>query len=133
MPRYNPFRPGNIVTPGMFSGRGEELITLERVLFQTKNDNSHHFLMHGERGIGKSSLLYYLQSMARGEIESFESGHFNFLTLSVELEPANKYLDIIRKVGSEFHRAVDTHQRARALLRNGWEFIKRWEVLGVKY
>ncbi len=57
MPRYNPFRPGSIVTPGMFSGRYNELVAMERALFQTKNGNPLNFLIHGERGIGKSSVL----------------------------------------------------------------------------
>jgi Cdc6-like AAA superfamily ATPase len=63
--RYNPFRPGSIVSPGMFSGRYEELEGTEHALFQTKNGNPHHFLIEGERGIGKSSLLFSLQMVAK--------------------------------------------------------------------
>lgn len=86
---FNPFRPGSIVPPGMFSGRGAQLRTLGKVLFQTRNDNPHHFLLHGERGIGKSSLLRYLQLVAHGDLESLNFGWFKFLTVSIELEPSN--------------------------------------------
>jgi len=133
MPKYNPFRPGSIVTPGMFSGRVEELLALERIFFQTKNGNPQHFLIHGERGIGKSSLLVCLQYIARGELESYECGNFKFLTVGVELEPANCYLDIIRKIGAELQRVVYTHQRVKDVAKKAWDFLKGWEVMGVKY
>ncbi len=133
MPRFNPFRPGSIVTPGMFSGRAEELEALGRVLFQTKNDNPHHFLIHGERGIGKSSLLFYLQFVARGEIPTFDGGTFKFLVVNVELEPSTGYHDIIRKIGAELQRTVSSHLRVREMVKSAWDFLKRWEVMGVKY
>jgi hypothetical protein len=131
--RYNPFRPGSIVTPGMFSGRYEELEGIERALFQAKNGNPHNFLIHGERGIGKSSLLYYLQLIARGEIKALEGGTFNFLTVSIELEPSNSYLDIVRKIGSQLRREIASHRQATELAKATWDFLKRWEVMGVKY
>ena len=133
MPKYNPFRPGSIVNPGMFCGRVPELIALEKVLFQTKNGNPQNFLIHGERGIGKSSLLFYLQCVANGKITSLENSQFKFLTLSVELEPLNSYFDIIRKIGVELQRVVNTHQKVKDLAKTAWDFIKRWEVFGVKY
>ncbi len=133
MARYNPFRPGSIVSPGMFSGRYEELEGTERALFQTKNGNPHHFLIHGERGIGKSSLLYSLEVVARGRIDPLEGSKFNFLTLSIELEPENTYSDLIGKVGAELRRAVAAHQPAMEIAKATWDFLKRWEVLGVKY
>lgn len=133
MPRYNPFRPGSVVTPGMFSGRADEILALERVLFQTKNGNPQHFLIHGERGIGKSSLLYFLQCVARGEVESIECGTFKFLTVSVELEPSNTYLDIIRKIVTEFQRVVASHQPVKEIGKAALDIVKHLEVMGVKY
>lgn len=137
MPRFNPFRPGSIVTPGIFSGRLEELLALERVLFQTKNGNPEHFLIHGERGIGKSSLLFYTQCMAAGEIESVDCGTFNFLVVHVELSPSNTYADIVKKVGAELQRVVARQQKAKELFQTAWDFLSRWEVnvagVGVKY
>jgi len=137
MPRYNPFRPGSIVTPGMFSGRVEEIVALERVLFQTKNGNPDHFLIHGERGIGKSSLLFYMQCIAGGEIESLHCGTFNFLVVHVELSTSNSYTEIIRKIGAELQRVVTAQHRAKEIFKTAWDFITRWEVtvggVGVKY
>lgn len=133
MPRYNPFRPGSIVTPGMFSGRYDELVALEQALFQTKSGNAHHFLIHGERGIGKSSLLYCQQLTARGEVTTLQEERFQFLTVSIELEPSNTYLDIIDKIGSELRREVGVLEPAAELAKSAWDFLKKWEVMGVKF
>jgi len=66
--RYNPFQPNSIIASGMFVGRIEEIRTVERCLFQSKNRNPQHFLIQGERGIGKSSLLFYIEMIADGRI-----------------------------------------------------------------
>lgn len=116
----------------MFSGRGHELLTIEQALFQTKEGNPNHFLIRGERGIGKSSLLLYVQLVANGGI-SPEPVNFNFLTLSVELEPSNTYSDIVEKIGSELHKVVASKKPATELAKTGWQFLTRWEVMGVKY
>lgn len=117
----------------MFSGRYNELVSLEQALFQTKNGNPHHFLIHGERGIGKSSLLFYQQLVARGKIDSLDDKKFRFLTLSIELEPSNTYLDIIEKVGNELRREVAELQPATELAKTAWDFLTKWEVMGVRY
>src|SRR5437867_4270099 len=117
MARFNPFRPGTLVGPGMISGRVQEIITLEKVLFQTRNRNSHHFLIHGERGIGKSSLMFYMEIVARGEITASDDTCFSFLTTCIELDPSNSYVDIIKKVGSEFHRTISNYDSARTALK----------------
>ena len=76
MIKYNPFKPGSIIHPGMFSGRVDELRALESALFQTKNGNPTHFLIHGERGIGKSSLLMVVTYYATGELKTIEDNTY---------------------------------------------------------
>jgi hypothetical protein len=131
--KANPFRPGGIVAPGMFAGRYEEILALERCLLQTKNGNPHHFLLRGERGIGKSSLLFYLEAVARGEISSLESGRFKFLPVSVELDRNAKFDDVVRRVGRELQRGLAPLERAKELLKEAWGLLKRIEAFGVKY
>jgi hypothetical protein len=118
----------------MFCGRYDEFVGTEHALFQTKNGNPHHFLIHGERGIGKSSLLYSLQLVAAGHVKPFEDEKpFKFIALSLELEPGTTYTDLIGKVGAELRRAVAGRQPATEFAKNAWDFLKRWEVMGVKY
>jgi predicted transcriptional regulator len=131
--KFNPFRPGSLVSPGMFAGRHKELEILERVLFQTKNGNPLHFLIRGERGIGKSSLLLVLKSIAQGEMLSLQNNKYHFLVVNIELEPNTTYREIIKRVGAEFQREIFQHDKAKELARRAWDFLKKWEILGVKY
>lgn len=131
--RYNPFRPGNVVGPGMFAGRLQELEALEQILFQAKNGNPQHFLVTGERGIGKSSLFLFLDLLASGKATFRESSPFNFLVVSVALDVNTKYDQLIKKVGSELQRVVSSRQTVRELAKSAWDFLCRWEILGVKF
>ena len=131
--RFNPFRPGNLVGPGMFAGRTRELNTLERVLVQTKNGNPLHFLIRGERGIGKSSLLLFLKYVAQGEIISLHDNTYRFLVVNIELEPNTTYREIIKRVGAEFQREVAAHDQSKEVAKKAWDFLKKWEIMGVKY
>lgn len=116
----------------MFSGRTEELVALERALVQTRHSNPQHFLITGERGIGKSSLLLYLQYLADGKID-FLTGKFSFITVSVDLEPTTTYAELIKKIGAQFQRIVASRENLKEAARTVWEFLQRWEVAGVKY
>lgn len=133
MLKFNPFRPGAIVNPGMFAGRLEEIDALEQILYQTQHGNPSHFLIHGERGIGKSSLLFLLKYLACGAITSMNHKTYNFLTVNIELEPSDIYSDIVRKVARELQREIDKNESIKKLLKDVWNFITNWEVLGVKY
>ncbi len=102
--KFNPFRPNTMVHPGMFRGRYKELIAFEKAIFQTKNGNPHHFIIEGERGIGKSSLMLYLEFIARGEMRflSDETFKSNFLVINVELTADMTMFDIVRKIAEGF-------------------------------
>lgn len=132
--KYNPFKPGSIIHPGMFAGRFDELKTLEKALFQTKNGNPHHFLIHGERGIGKSSLLMILNLLATENRPTPDLGEeFNFLTVEVELEPHDTYKDLLAKIARQLQRELDKDEAIKKKLKDFWSFLTNWEVLGVKY
>lgn len=68
--RFNPFQPNKVVNQAMFVGRMDEIRTIEHYLFQAKSGNPQNFLIDGERGIGKSSLLQYMAWVATGRIFS---------------------------------------------------------------
>jgi Cdc6-like AAA superfamily ATPase len=89
----------------MLAGRLDEIQRLEHALFQPKHGNPAHFIIQGERGIGKSSLLFYLNAVAQGHITAPDSVPFKFLTVEIELEPANSDLDILRKMATTSARA----------------------------
>lgn len=130
--KYNPFKPNTMVHPNMFAGRGAELFALERMLIQTKLGNAQHFLISGERGIGKSSLLLVIRMMACGKL-SCSDQTLQFASVNVELEPANSYPDIIKVLGNELHKEMATHFVGKEAAKKTWEFLTRWQAAGVKY
>jgi hypothetical protein len=131
--RFNPFRPNGLVPPGIFTGRVEESEAMQRMLVHTRRGNPQNFLLHGERGIGKSSLLYVHQMNALGELSLWGDEKFSFITVDVTLEPADTYEAILRKLGSGLDRAVRSHHKATEVVKSAWDVIKRFEVMGVKY
>lgn len=82
--KFNPFRPNSIVAPGMFCGRYQEIRSVEQCLFQTKHGNPQHFLIEGERGIGKSSLMLFAEWMAKGQFQAERANKFHFMVISFE-------------------------------------------------
>jgi hypothetical protein len=90
-------------------------------------------VISGERGIGKSSLLYYLKILATGRITTLDEQTLRFLVLDIELQPSTTYGELIKKVGAEFGRVLSSHEKARELLKSVWEFVTRWQAFGVSY
>jgi AAA ATPase-like protein len=118
----------------MFAGRYDECVALEKALFQTKNGNPSHFIIDGERGIGKSSLLLNLLWVAKGVVRTFEeSQSFNFVVVSISVDAGHTYSDIVHSIGSELRRQICEREQLKDLARNAWDFISKWEIAGVRY
>lgn len=131
--RYNPFQPNRIITPAMFVGRSAEIRTIEHYLFQAKGGNAQNFLVEGERGIGKSSLLRYISAVANEGLPAVDGSIFNFLLVSVDLGGAHSQVDIVRAVGRELKKAMGSQDALREHAKKAWDFLSNWEVLGVRY
>jgi hypothetical protein len=132
--KFNPFKPNALVYPNMFAGRGDELAVINRALLQAKHGNPTHFLLHGERGIGKSSLLLYARILASGEATAwYNQPPHKFLTVDVMLDPAATYIDIISKIGREFSRKAQECSRIKTAAKGIWEFLSKWEVMGTRF
>ena len=130
--KFNPFVPNGIAFPVMFTGRHDEICAIEQALFQAKNSNPQHILISGERGIGKSSLLYYADLIANGEID-VEGLEFNFLTISTDLAGVKTQGGIIKQVGRELRSQIAKYEIIREKAAKVWKFISSWEILGVAY
>ncbi len=117
----------------MFVGRMDEILAIESHLFQTSHENPQDFLIKGERGIGKSSLLLFVSTLASGKVDPVRGGSYNFVTVSADLGGCTTQLGIIQKVGKGFREALGDHEVARERAKEFWEWLTNWEVLGVKY
>ena len=124
MLKINPFRPNSPVNPGMFLGRLSESVKLENHLLQTQAGRPVNFLLTGERGIGKTSLLVYLKYVATGLISVDKRG-FSFLVVETDIDQKVDQLTLVKKIelglrhelaktekGSNFSRMLGTSYNA---------------------
>lgn len=131
--KYNPFRPNSTAQPSIFTGRSEELDVMEHCLLQTKNANPQHFLVEGERGIGKSSLLILQYVLASGRVPTSRMGEkLNFLTINVVLQDQDDLLSLVKKVASKLHAEVRKRDALKSLVVNAWEVVSRIEAAGFR-
>jgi len=131
--RYNPYKPNDIIHAGMFVGRLDEIDAIERCLFQTKNGNPQHFLVQGERGIGKSSLLFIVNMIACGNITTQNGEYFRFLSVPLDLGGCNTQAEVVRKIGRGLRKEIGARQALRERAKVVWEWLTNWEILGVSY
>ena len=122
----NPFRPGGIVEPEYFVGRKEEISRFNQYFKNTHDGNPHHLAILGERGIGKTSLLRFLES----EIKKQKA-----LTVRVELDPATDSINyLISQILEELKRAGISYSlvdKGTSELRSFFEKYKVSISLGV--
>jgi AAA+ ATPase superfamily predicted ATPase len=130
---YNPFQPNKIVGPAMFAGRANELASIEKCIFQAKHGNPQNFLISGERGIGKSSLLLFVEMVASGRIEASQDIKFKFITISVDLGSCQTEVDIIRTIARGLRLTIADQESTKDATKKFLNFLSNWEVLGVKY
>jgi len=125
MPRkYNPFRPNQPVYKGMFAGRYDEIDKIDKFLFQTREGNPSHILIHGERGIGKTSLLLLGNHFAKGEI-AWGSDHHNFLPIYITIRPTTTLMDLATGISNQITRVLSNEEKALAFLKGSWSFLTR--------
>ncbi|HJW32193.1 MAG TPA: ATP-binding protein [Holophagaceae bacterium] len=129
MPKANPFKPGSPVPTAMFAGRYEELIELEKGLFQAKTNSANHYLITGERGIGKSSLLLYLKHVSAGGISSIKHGSFNYLTIAISISDKTGLNTLIRLIERHISRELGKIEGLRNFLTDTWAFVQRLKVM----
>ena len=130
--KFNPFRPNSLISPGMFVGRSSEIDSIEKCLLQTKNENPQHFLILGERGIGKSSLLFYIEAISQF-IENIDDNPFNFMPISVDLSACSTNIDILRAIARRFRSAISARDNIKDTAKSVWDWISNWEVLGIRF
>jgi hypothetical protein len=133
MPKLNPFRPGSVISPGMFVGRIEEIEAVEQSLLQTRDGNPQHFIIEGERGIGKSSLCLWVDYLAKGDITYDGQHRLSFVIVNIELNAAMGYDDIVDAIFGELKRQISSREALLEACKKAWDFLSRFQIAGVKY
>ncbi|MFD2101605.1 AAA family ATPase [Flagellimonas iocasae] len=131
MSKINPFNPNSPSGPGMFAGRLHEIETIEKLLLQTKANKGHGFLLTGQRGIGKTSLLNLVKYQAEGDIE-VNGEKLNFLVVDIDISKDTTQHTLIKKIELALKRKLARTEKTRAVFGEIWSFIGRVEAVGVK-
>lgn len=129
MSYINPFKPNSPVPIGMFAGRIKELELLENGLLQTRHGQSCNYLVTGERGIGKSSLMLYLKHVASGSITSLDDKTFDFITINLSLSEKMSLTTLIKLIESNISRELKGIESIRSFLTSTWEFAQRLKIM----
>lgn len=131
MPKINPFKPQTPINPGMFAGRLTEITKLENFLFQTRSGQPTNFLILGERGIGKSSLIMYVKAIAQGVVPVDET-KLNFLVVDTSLDSNTSQIGLIRKIELGLKNELAKTETTRKFFADAWNFLQRIEAGGIK-
>ena len=131
--KYNPFRPNKIVTTGMFCGRIDEIEYIEHCLVQTKNGNSQNFLVEGERGIGKSSLLVFEDAIASGSLPTRDKLGLNFITVNVSLQDTDTLFTIVKKISDRLKSVIERREKYKTLALKAISVLSKVEAAGFKF
>lgn len=126
--RNNPFRPNSPVNPGMFVGRLDEITSLERSLLQTRTESPCHFMITGERGIGKTSLLLYLRYLATGEIPLGDE-KLNFLVVDLDVDNRTTQRGLVERITVQLDRLLGQSEPAKRFLKDAWAFLQRIRIM----
>lgn len=92
-----------------------------------------HFLIEGERGLGKSSLFLRIADQASGKARLEDGSFVNFIVLNLELDANQTFFDILKMLAAEFKRAIAERDKIKTLAASTWDFLNKWEILGVRY
>ena len=82
--KYNPFNPNSVVAPSLFAGRRSQVLEILGKLAHVRKSMPASFVLHGERGIGKTALAKLIKYLAISNQESAENLSFLSSYYSVE-------------------------------------------------
>ncbi len=113
----------------MFAGRLDEIVTLEKGLYQTKHGQPCNYMITGDRGIGKSSLLLYLKHLSDGWIESLDHGNFEFVSISLPVSDKLDIVTMLKLAERNISRELGKLETVRNFLADTWSFVQRLRVM----
>lgn len=127
---FNPFKPNYPIYEGVFTGRKEEILTIDNALKQLSNRSPENILFTGERGIGKTSLLLLAKHLATGGIK-LNAEHKN-IVVHININNNTTLVDFILRFKKVLEREIHKLDRTSEVLDKVWDFAKRIEIKGFK-
>ena len=129
--RINPFTPHEPTRPGSFIGRRKEIEELEAALSHTQRGRLRHFLITGDRGVGKTSFLDFIRQAARSHDQE-RTTQFNFIVVDLVIDRNTTKLSLIKRIERALNYELARTEPAREFLKQAWGFVRRIEAAGVR-
>lgn len=127
----NPFQPSTAANRNVFIGREKNISSIYRSLIQTSKGLTQSFMVMGERGIGKTSLLLNVKDIAEGKITRNDIS-LNYCVIIVDLNRGASRYSLIKSIRDSFSRKLAQREKLRHYLHETWSFISRVEAAGIK-
>ncbi len=130
----DPFRPTTLADPASYVGRQEEIFRVLRILYDLEQNCGTNFLIMGERGLGKSSLLKFTAALCsparRKKLLAlphykrifdnfydkfhikFNDGQLNFETMVISIDDAtddSRFFQKLTNANDEFKKRVKSY------------------------
>ncbi len=80
----NPFNPNSIVAPTLFAGRQQQVLNVLKKLSNVRSGQHASFILHGERGIGKTALAKHIRHISSSKASKLFNLNFAASYYSVE-------------------------------------------------
>lgn len=118
----------------MFAGREKEINEFLSGIYHTKNNRAKHFLITGERGIGKSSLIDLYDSLAKGDISLRveDYGNFSFVTVKLTVEEKFDLVTFINLMEKKIVDALAEIEIFRNATKKLKDFVRSLEISGIR-
>ena len=130
--RSNPFQPDKPINDfDLFAGRTEELSVLVRSMYQFRSGNPRHLIVIGDRGIGKSSFINQIQSLADDSAPlltklGFEEIDYRF-RFYVFKHIAAKH-DSTETIVSSLIKQMETKAQTQSFRDRSKSFLDKWKI-----
>ncbi|OGC22637.1 hypothetical protein A3J90_07430 [candidate division WOR-1 bacterium RIFOXYC2_FULL_37_10] len=109
--KSNPFTPKSGMEPRIFVGREEEIKFFKKQLEKAKQNYYDHFLVRGDWGIGKTSLLKEYKKIAQSQ-----KIHSSFVTIR-EFQEGDKFIQATQHLITQIPRHLPVkHEKLKNLL-----------------
>lgn len=119
----SPFQVGIPVNPDVFIGREEILENILKRIASMNTNNQQHFIITGERGIGKTSLTNYIANIVEEE--------FKFLTIHIENNGVDSTEELLRNIIIkilEEAKKESISTRFKQLIKDNIESVGVWKT-----
>lgn len=95
MGKFNPFNPNATVAPNLFAGRTQQVLHVLNKLEHVRQGMSASFVLHGERGIGKTALARLIKHFSSAKDPLFSS--LNFLTTYYSVDKGQDLRSVLQE------------------------------------